>query len=94
MDKPVDLTFELETFLPYRLAMAAGRVSRIFAERYRSEFGISIAEWRVIANLTQKEAVSVRDIFERVDMDKSKVSRAASRLEKAGYIIPEDDEKA
>ena len=38
-------------------------------------------EWRVIANLTQKEAVSVRDIFERVDMDKSKVSRAASRLD-------------
>ena len=86
MDKTVDLPFDLETFLPYRLAMAAGRVSRTFAERYRSEFGISIAEWRVIANLTQKEAVSVRDIFERVDMDKSKVSRAASRLEKAGYI--------
>ena len=86
MDKPVDLPFDLETFLPYRLAMAAGRVSRDFSERYRSQFGISVAEWRVIANLTQKEAVSVRDIFERVDMDKSKVSRAASRLEKAGYV--------
>lgn len=86
MDKPADPAFDLETFLPYRLTMVAGRVSRAFAERYRSEFGISVAEWRLIANLTQNEEVSVRDIFERVDMDKSKVSRAASRLEKSGYV--------
>lgn len=78
--------FDLLTFLPYQLAVAASRVSRDFAERYRREFGLSIPEWRVLAHLSQAGSVSVREIHARVDMDKSKVSRAAARLEAAGWI--------
>ena len=79
--------FDLSAFLPYQLATAAARVSRGFAERYRADFGLSIPEWRVLAHLAQSEAVSVREIQARVDMDKSKVSRAAARLESAGLIV-------
>ena len=63
--------FELSDFLPYQLAVAAGRVS-----------------WRVLAHLAAADgnAVSVREIHARVDMDKSKVSRAAAGLEHAGLI--------
>jgi DNA-binding MarR family transcriptional regulator len=78
--------FDLNDFLPYRLSTAASRISRAFAERYREEFGITIPEWRVLAHLYQSGDVSVRDIEARTDMEKSKVSRAASRLETAGYI--------
>ncbi|WP_127106560.1 MarR family winged helix-turn-helix transcriptional regulator [Pararhodobacter zhoushanensis] len=78
--------FDLNDFLPYRLNAAASRISRAFADRYREEFGISIPEWRVLAHLHQSGDVSVRDIEARVDMEKSKVSRAASRLEASGYI--------
>lgn len=78
--------FHLDDFLPYRLAVAAARVSRDFAKIYEAEFGLSIPEWRVIAHLGQAEAVSVREIHARVDMDKSRVSRAAARLETAGYV--------
>ncbi|MFC2967410.1 MarR family winged helix-turn-helix transcriptional regulator [Acidimangrovimonas pyrenivorans] len=78
--------FDLADFLPYQLAVAAARVSRAFAERYRAEFGISIPEWRVLAHLAQAGAVSVREIHARVDMDKSKVSRAAQRLVEAGHV--------
>ena len=78
--------FDLGSFLPYQLAVAAAKVSRGFAERYRAEFGISIPEWRVLAQLAQAGTVSVRDVEARVDMDKSKVSRAAARLEAAGYV--------
>lgn len=78
--------FDLTAFLPYRLNAAAGRISRAFAERYRTEFGLSIPEWRVLAHLHHAGDVSVRDIEARVDMEKSKVSRAASRLEAAGHI--------
>ncbi len=78
--------FDLSAFLPYQLAVAAARISKAFAERYRSEFGLSIPEWRVLAHLAQSDAVSVREIHARVDMDKSKVSRAAARLEAAGLI--------
>lgn len=78
--------FDLSGFLPYRLARASAQVSRAFAARYREEFGLSIPEWRVLAHLSQAEAVSVREIHLRVDMEKSKVSRAAGRLKAAGLI--------
>lgn len=39
-----------------------------------------------MAHLSQVSEVSVREIHQRVEMDKSKVSRAAQRLEMAGLI--------
>ncbi|MCB1406644.1 MAG: winged helix-turn-helix transcriptional regulator [Rhodobacteraceae bacterium] len=83
---PDPVPFDLNAFLPYRLNAAASRISRAFAERYREEFGISIPEWRVLVHLYHAGDVSVRDIEARVDMEKSKVSRAATRLEAAGLI--------
>jgi DNA-binding MarR family transcriptional regulator len=80
------MSFDLSSFLPYQLAVASSRISREFSERYKREFGLSIPEWRVLAHLAQSDAVSVREIHERVDMDKSKVSRAAARLESSGLI--------
>lgn len=80
------MMFELDMFLPYRLAVASSHVSREFAALYRKEFDISIPEWRILAHLSQMDEASVRDIHERVDMDKSKVSRAATRLEQAGLV--------
>ncbi len=80
-------SFDLHGFLPYQLKVLADHTSRAFAARYSGRFGISVAEWRVVANLNQADGpVSVREIHARVDMDKSKVSRAAARLEAAGYI--------
>lgn len=78
--------FDLNSFLPYQLSVLAARVSLGFSDLYKQKFGISIPEWRVVAHLSQAGSVSVREIHQRVDMDKSKVSRAASRLEAAGYI--------
>lgn len=84
--------FALDDFLPYQLAVAASRVSRQFAALYQDRFGISMPEWRVVAHLSQAGSVSVREIHQRVDMDKSKVSRAASRLENAGLITKKVDQ--
>ena len=81
--------FALEHFLPYRLSVAARRVSDGFAAHYRAEFGLSVAEWRVMAHLSQDENVSVRDIHARADLEKSKASRAVSRLEAAGLVAKE-----
>lgn len=80
------MTFVLDAFLPYRLSVAASHVSRRFARLYGAEADVSIPEWRVLAHLAQAGSVSVRDIHARVDMDKSKVSRAAARLEEAGLV--------
>lgn len=78
--------FDLNAFLPYQLDVLAERISREFAELYQESYGITIPEWRVVAHLSQSGTVSVREIHERVNMDKSRVSRAASRLEDSGYI--------
>ena len=80
------MSFDLDGFLPYRLSVAASRISRRFAALYGAEAGLSIPEWRVLAHLDRSGAVSVRDINARVHLDKSIVSRAASRLEEAGLL--------
>lgn len=81
---PID--FDLSTFTPYRMSIAAQKLSEGWAREYRARFDISIPEWRVLAHLSQSNGVSVRDIEHRVAMEKSKVSRAAARLEEAGFI--------
>lgn len=78
--------FRLNEFLPWQLAELADQVSRGFAALYRPRFGISVAEWRVVAHLSQADRVSVREIHERVRMGKWQVSRAARRLEERGYV--------
>lgn len=84
MKRPAE--FHLETFLPYRLSVLANRLSRAFARRYQDEFGISIAEWRVIAVLGAFAPLSSNEICDRTEMDKAKVSRAVAALLKAGRI--------
>jgi DNA-binding MarR family transcriptional regulator len=83
---PVSPALVLEQFIPYLVNVLASRLSRELAGVYEHRFGISIPEWRLIAHLSQHSNVSVREIYERVDMDKAKVSRAAARLETAGLI--------
>ena len=80
------MSFDLEGFLPYRLSVAAAQVSRRFAALYAAEAGLTVPEWRVLAHLNRSGAVSVRDINVRVNLEKSIVSRAASRLEQAGLV--------
>ena len=84
--------FDLDGYLPYRLAVAAEKVSKALAGQYRDRYGISIAEWRVLVNVGYAKDQSIRDIESRVSMDKTKVSRAASRLEAAGYLTKTMDD--
>ena len=84
-DKP----FILDDFLPYQLAVVAERVSRQFSRHYREMFGLSRSEWRVVAHLSQQPSVSVREIAAQAELDKSKVSRAVTRLETQGHVTKE-----
>ncbi|MHA3915370.1 MarR family winged helix-turn-helix transcriptional regulator [Halovulum sp. GXIMD14793] len=80
--------FDLDGFLPYRLTVAAERLSKALSQQYRDRFGISVAEWRVLVHLAHADtdAVSIRDLERCVSLEKSRLSRAASRLEAAGHI--------
>ena len=78
--------FHLDGFLPYRLSVTMNRVSRAFARRYADEFGLSIAEWRVLAVLGSFQPLSSNGVVEKTQMDKAKVSRAVARLLDAGLL--------
>ncbi|MCW8906003.1 MAG: MarR family transcriptional regulator [Sedimenticola sp.] len=71
---------ELARFLPYRLAVLSHAVSRSIAMIYSNRFDISIQEWRIIANLGEREPLSAREIGEHVDLDKVQMSRALGKL--------------
>lgn len=85
MSRPLP-DFDLDRYLPYRFAVIATRLSTELSAQYREKYGISIAEWRVLVNLAYSDSASVRDIVQRVSMEKSKVSRAVTRMEEAGYL--------
>jgi DNA-binding MarR family transcriptional regulator len=90
MPKPLP-DFDLERYLPYRLTVIAGRLSAELANQYKVKFGISVPEWRVLLNVGYTQDLSVRDIERRVGLEKSKVSRAASKLEAKGYLTKQVD---
>lgn len=70
----------LATFLPYRFSILGERLSRALGRVYQDAFGISIPEWRVMAVLGECGSCSTRQIMERTEMDRVKVSRAVIHL--------------
>jgi DNA-binding MarR family transcriptional regulator len=78
--------FRLEDYLPYRLAVAANRVSRLCARRYSETYGLSIPEWRVLAVVGRFGVLSPSAVGEWTAMDKVKVSRAAASLVARGLL--------
>ena len=81
----------LEDFMPYRLSVIANKISRALSSIYKDKFGLSIPEWRVLANLGRFEPMSSNQIAERGHMDKAKVSRAVASLLKSGLITRQTD---
>ncbi len=84
--------FELGDFFPYRLAVLAERVSIAVAQLYADRFGISRAEWRVLAALGANGAMAAKDISAYSTLDKMQVSRAVARLEEADLITRAADD--
>lgn len=84
---------QLNEFLPYLMVHFAGRLSSALAKRYQREFGLTVAEWRVLANVNELGQLRSKDVAERTSMDKVKVSRAVQSLCDKGWIKKTDDAK-
>jgi DNA-binding MarR family transcriptional regulator len=83
--------FRLEDFLPYRLSVAANRVSRMCARRYSETYGLSIPEWRVLATVGRYGTLSPSAVGELTAMDKVKVSRASASMVARGMLKQTQD---
>ncbi len=71
---------KLESFLPYRLSLLSNTVSSNIAATYQDKFGISMAEWRMMAILAEYPDISAEEVCQRTKIEKSVVSRAVARL--------------
>lgn len=76
----------LDEFIPYRLSVTSNLVSDTIARTYRSLFGLSIPEWRLIAVIAETGGLSQGALATRTRMDKVTVSRAAIALVERGLL--------
>ncbi len=83
--------FDLDRYIPYQMTVVAARLSADLSNNYKQKHDVSIAEWRVLLNLGYGGKISVRDIEKRVSLEKSKVSRAVTKLETRGCLTKEVD---
>jgi DNA-binding MarR family transcriptional regulator len=84
-------SLELEKFLPYRLNRLAEAVSRDFQTIYRTRYGLTRPEWRLLASLGQHGTMTATEVGRDSAMHKTKVSRAVSALEERRWLRRETD---
>jgi DNA-binding MarR family transcriptional regulator len=92
-----DKTIKLESFLPYRIANLSNNISEVFSSVYSFEYGISIAQWRILVNLFEHGFVTAKQLGTLASMDKSTVSRAIKTMLDMGYLVKKinnDDKRA
>jgi len=82
----------LSSFLPYQLSTASNAVSGRIALEYRTRFGLSVPEWRVMAVLGDSGPLTQRDLTRRTLMDKVAVNRACRVLEERELAAREPNE--
>lgn len=76
----------LDDFLPYCLSTTSNAVSARIAQEYRTRFGLSVPEWRIMAVLGDAGGVTQRELTERTLMDKVAVNRACKLLEERELV--------
>ena len=81
--------FENEEFLLFRLSRVARRVVAACANVYMDEFGLSVTEWRLLAQIGRFGTISATEVSELTSMDRVSISRAASKCLKEGLIHEE-----
>ena len=86
------MSFDLETFLAYRLDRISEAVSRHFQPVYRDQHGMTRPEWQVLAHLGATDTLTAREIVKRTGLHKTKVSRAVSALQARRWLDRNRDE--
>jgi len=81
----------LDEFLPYRLVSLSQRISQALSSIYREEFGISVAEWRILANLAEKGELNPSEIAQQTSMDRARVTRGIKDLRARKCLLKRPD---
>jgi DNA-binding MarR family transcriptional regulator len=89
--KMLDQGFLLEHFVPFRLWLLSARMTKAVGRIYAERFGISAAEWRILAVLGRSGPMTFADLQDRAAIDKVRVSRTITTLMQKSYISREVD---
>lgn len=75
-----------EDHLPHRIQLLSKMLDRETAKQLQREFGISLAEWRVLAFVCAAGPASAAEVGAASAIDRAEVSRAVAKLERDGSI--------
>ena len=78
--------FKLENLEIYQLAFIGNKSSRNVMQFFEKNFNLQLVDWRIIALLVGEDYLSFKELVERSGMDKSRISRAHVRMQKAGLV--------
>lgn len=81
----------LQEFIPYKLAVAANRLSQSIGALFEQKFGIQIPEWRILMALHSCGPLAPNEVVDHTSMDKARVSRAQRRLVELDLVAPSAD---
>lgn len=84
---PSDQGF-LADYLQFLLATASGIASHGFHVQ-AVEAGVPVAEWRVLACLSDKDGQTVTELARLAQMEQSRLTRVVERMDKRGLVLRE-----
>jgi len=81
----------LQEFIPYKLAVAANRLSQSIGSLFEQKYGIQMPEWRILMALHSCGPLAPNEVVEHTSMDKARVSRAQRKLVELELVTPSAD---
>src|SRR6204780_3058198 len=82
-----------DDFLPHLIARLAYQLNADLIEKLRRE-GINVTRWRILAVLSMREGITIKEIIDRAMIQQSALSRALMRMEKENFVrrVPRPDD--
>ena len=78
-------------FITYRIGLLAKMLDRGLMPWLSEQFDLSLAEWRAMTFLYASPPETVRELANRMRVDKAEVSRACAELARRGYVRRSED---
>ena len=80
------LALDLDEYAPFLLNAVSLAWTRQIAGVFKSDYGLGVVEWRVIAVLSAQPRIAANQICALLRMDKSAISRSLHLLSERGYL--------
>lgn len=91
MNDGTELQLQLDTFIPFELAVIANRISQMIGNLISSSFDLQVPDWRILVTLDRYGPLPPNEVAEKTAMDKARVSRAQRRLSDLKLVSIADD---